>query len=227
LLPAFVVGLAAAAGLGELGPAPALAMPGISLTLPALSVEAVATLTPILVVIMLFQANVPSTVFLRSQGYESPSREIDLVSGVGTAGLSFLGPNAVSVPLPIMPLVAGPECGPKARRLRAAVAAGIALIAIGLFAGMAVGLVRFLPMSLLQALAGLALFGVLATSLRQVATSPLVLGPLFAFAIVQSGLTLFGLGPFFWALAIGLATTYLLEGAGLAALAEGRGPKPA
>ncbi|HEY3522860.1 MAG TPA: benzoate/H(+) symporter BenE family transporter [Candidatus Limnocylindrales bacterium] len=223
LLPALVLGVVAAAAVGELGPAPALAGPMLSVTTPSLSVQALATVTPILVVILLLQANVPSTVFLRSQGYDPPAREIDVVSGLGTVGLSFLGPNAVSVPLPIMPLIAGPECGTHERRFRAAVAAGVALVAIGLFAGVAVGLVRFLPISLIQALAGLALLGVLASSLRQFATGPLIVGPVLAFAVVQSGLTLFGLGPFVWALAIGVAATYVLEREGLAAVAASHG----
>src|SRR2546427_769138 len=81
---------------------------------------------PVLIAIMVLQANVPSLVFLRSQGYDPPEREIDVVSGAGTVALSLLGPNAVSVPLPIMPLVAGPECGTRSRRFRAAVTAGAA-----------------------------------------------------------------------------------------------------
>jgi len=222
LLPALAAGIAAAAALSQLGPVPALTMPVLEITPPTLSPQAVATVTPILVVIMLLQANVPSAVFLRSQGYDPPEREIDVVSGVGTIGLSLLGPNAVSVPLPIMPLVAGPDCGNLERRFRAAVAAGLALVLIGLFAGVAVDLVRFLPLSLIQALAGLALIGVLATSLRQVAAGPLVLGPLFAFAIVQSGLSLLGLGPFFWALVIGVLTSYVLERQGLASVGAAR-----
>jgi benzoate membrane transport protein len=217
LLPALIVGVAVAAVVQELGPLPALVLPTFTVTEPSLTIEAVATITPVLIVILLLQANVPSTVFLRSQGYDPPSRTIDLISGVGTASLSLLGPNAVSIPLPIMPLIAGPECGSTNRRFRAAVAAGVALVAIGVFAGVAVGLVRFLPMSLIQTLAGLALFGVLASSLKQVLAGPLVVGPLFAFAIVQSGLTLFGLGPFLWALVIGLVATYLLEREQLAA----------
>ena len=211
LLPAVIVGVGAAAVSRQLGPLPGFVAPAIAVTAPVFTPHAVATVTPVLIAIMLLQANVPSLVFLRSQGYQPPEREIDVVSGLGTVGLSLLGPNAVSVPLPIMPLVAGPECGAGERRFRAALAAGVALIAIGLFAGLAVGLIRFLPIALIQSLAGLALIGVLATSIQQLAAGSLVLGPLFAFAIVQSGLTLLGLGPFFWALVIGLVVSYVLE----------------
>ncbi|HEY3072298.1 MAG TPA: benzoate/H(+) symporter BenE family transporter [Candidatus Limnocylindrales bacterium] len=218
LLPALVVGVTLAAATGKLGLPPTFSLPQLAVTLPTFSVEALVTVTPIVIAIMVLQANLPSLVFLRSQGYDPPEREIDLVSGVGTVALSFLGPNAVSVPLPIMPLVAGPECGASDRRVRAATAAGIALIVIGLFAGVAVGLVTFLPGPLVQGLAGLALLGVLATSLKQVVAGPLVLGPLVAFVVVQSSLTLLGLGPFFWALVLGVAVSRLLEPGELRAL---------
>jgi benzoate membrane transport protein len=89
-----------------------------------------------------------------------------------------------------------------------------------LFAGVAAELVLFVPLPLVQALAGLALFGVLTTSLKQVVAGPLVLGPLFAFVAAQSSLTLFGLGPFFWGLVIGVAVSLLLERDELRILAD-------
>jgi benzoate membrane transport protein len=220
LLPALVVGVGVAALTGTLGLPPSLGLPQITATVPTVTIQGVATVTPILIAIMVLQANLPSMVFLRSQGYDPPEREIDIASGIGTVALSVLGPNAVSVPLPIMPLVAGPECGSTERRLRAAVVAGAALGVIGLFAGVAAELVLFVPLPLVQALAGLALFGVLATSLKQVVAGPLVLGPLFAFVAAQSSLTLFGLGPLFWALFLGVGVSLLLERDELRTLAD-------
>ena len=44
----------------------------------------------------------------------------------------------------------------------------------------------------------------------------LTLGPLFAFAIALSDMTLFGLGPFFWSLVVGTAISLLLEREGWA-----------
>jgi benzoate membrane transport protein len=211
LVPAIALGVALAAATGQLGSPHGFGLTQFAVTPPVVSIAGVATVAPVLVAIMVLQANLPSTVFLRSQGYDPPEREIDVVSGIGTVALSLLGPNAVSIPLPIMPLVAGPDCGATERRLRAALAAGTALVVIGVFAGLAVALVMFLPLFLVQALAGLALVQVLATSLRQVFVGPLIWGPLFAFVVVQSSLTLLGLGPFFWALVLGVVVSVLLE----------------
>jgi predicted benzoate:H+ symporter BenE len=53
-------------------------------------------------------------------------------------------------------------------------------------------------------------------SIKEIARGPLTLGPLFAFAIALSDMTLFGLGPFFWSLILGTAISLLLEREGWA-----------
>jgi benzoate membrane transport protein len=84
-------------------------------------------------------------------------------------------------------------------------------LAIALFAGTAADLAVLVPPVLLLAMAGLALVPALVSALREITTGPLVLGPLFAFAIALSEMSLFGLGPFFWSLVLGTAVSLLLE----------------
>ncbi len=67
------------------------------------------------------------------------------------------------------------------------------------------------PLPLLLAIAGLALLGVLSQALTQVVTGPLRLGPLVAFAVASSGLSVFGLGPAFWALVFGTVASFVAE----------------
>ena len=67
------------------------------------------------------------------------------------------------------------------------------------------------PPVLLLTMAGLALVPALAVALREISAGPLVLGPLFAFAIALSDMTVLGLGPFFWSLVLGTAISLLLE----------------
>ena len=52
---------------------------------------------------------------------------------------------------------------------------------------------------------------VLGTTLQQVFQGPLLLGPLIAFGMALSDISLFGFGPFFWALVLGTGVTWLLE----------------
>ena len=212
VLPALVGGLVAAALTGQLGPAPAsYALPDLTLTLPAFSVSAAVSVTPVLVALIALQSNLPSVIYMRSQGFRPPERLIDVVSGVGTMLGSLLGPNATSLALPLVPLIAGPAAGDHAIRYRSVYLPVVALGAIAVLAGTAAAVAVIVPPPLLLALAGLALLAVLAIALQGMTRGPVVLGPLFAFAIALSKMSLLGLGPFFWSLVIATGVTLLLE----------------
>jgi benzoate membrane transport protein len=212
ILPALAAGLATAWLTGQLGPAPAsAALPEIVLTTPAFSLPALASVTPVVVALIVLQSNLPSIVYLRSQSFSPPERVIDFVSGAGTLVGSTLGPNAMSLALPLVPLVAGPGAGEPGLRYRNVYIPAAALLLIALGAGSAAALAVLVPPLLLLAVAGLALIGVLGTALQAIARGPLLLGPMFAFAIALSKMSLLGLGPFFWSLLVGTLVTLLLE----------------
>jgi benzoate membrane transport protein len=222
LLPALIVGLALVGLTEQLGPLPGQwTLPPLVITLPIFSLPAVATVVPVLVVVILVQSNLPSVIYLRNQGYEPSERTIDTISGVGTAIGSFLGPTAVSLALPLVSLAAGPEAGEFSVRHRAAYVGASSLVLIGLLAVVAADLPALISMPLLLALAGLALVPVLASALQAITRGPLLLGPLFAFAIALSRISLFGFGPFFWSLVLGLLISLLLERKQLNALRTG------
>lgn len=220
VLPALVAGVVLAALSGELGAAPTSVDLVPALTSPDFSLGALVTAVPVMVVLITLQANLPSMVFLRQQGYVPPEGTIGAVSSVGTVVGSLLGPMGVSLSLPATALCAGPDAGEREFRHWAAYLAGAFSLAIGLGAGLATELARILPPPLLVGLVGLAVIRVLSTALAEVVTGPLRLGPLFAFAIAQSELELVGLGPFFWALAGGLVVSRLLEPDGWRRLTE-------
>lgn len=212
ILPALIAGLAIAALTGELGEVPARSpLPVPTVTTPVFSVHAIATATPVLVILITLQSNVPSVVFLRTQEYHPPERVTNTVSGVGTLVGSLLGPTAVSLSLPATAIAAGPDAGDHQLRHRSVYLANGAGVVIGLLAGTAAELPEIIPLGLLLALAGLAVVGVLANTLQQIARGPLLLGPLFAFAIALSEISILGFGPFFWALVIGTGVSLLLE----------------
>ncbi len=219
VLPALVVGLAAAALTGNVGTAPSgVAWPVPAFTAPEFTLAALVTATPVIVVLITLQANAPSVVFLRDQGYEPPERTLTTVSGAGTLVASVFGPIGVSLSLPATALSAGPDAGVRTYRHHAALLASVAAVTIALLAGYAADLEMLIARGLLLALVGLAVVGVFATALKQLSSGPLVLGPVFAFGIAVSDLSLFGLGPFFWALALGLAISRLVERDAWAAL---------
>ena len=212
ILPALIAGLAIAALGGEFGQVPArLSLPLPTITNPVFSVHAIATATPVLVVLITLQSNLPSVVFLKNHDYRPPEHVIDNVSGIGTLLGSLLGPTAVSLSLPATALVSGPEAGEHELRHRSVYLASGALVLIGVLAGIAADLPEIIPLPLLLALAGLAVVSVLANALQQIAQGPLLLGPLFAFAIALSKISMLGFGPFFWALVIGTGISLLFE----------------
>lgn len=227
ILPALLVG-AVLAGLGFGGGMSApteFVWPAPALTAPAFSLRAIVTATPVLVVLIAVQANVPSVVFLRSQGFEPPERVLTAVSGFGTLVGSLLGPLGLSLSLPATAICSGPDAGDHALRYRSIYVAAGGGIAIALLAGVATELANLVPGAFLAAMVGLAVFGVLSTAIQRIAQGPLLIGPVFAFGIALSDLMLFGLDPFFWALAGGAVMSLLLEREGWAALRAGQ-PAP-
>ena len=219
VLPALIAGLVAAALTGGLGTPPAhLSLPVPTITTPQFSLGALLTATPIMVALITLQANAPSVVFLRSQDYRPPERALTVVSGAGTLIASLFGPVRVSLSLPATALSAGPDAGPHATRHHAVVLTGAITLVLALLAGYAADLETLIAPALLVAVIGLAVIGVFTTALRQVVAGPLLLGPIIAFGVTVSDLTLFGLGPVFWALVLGLGVSRLIERDAWAAL---------
>ena len=212
VLPAIVVGLLVAGLAGKLGQAPTdWAFPTLSITTPTFSISAIATVTPVLTVLMTLQANMPSAIFMRNQGYDPPERPVNIVNGAATLLGSLLGPTAVSMSLPLTSLLAGPDAGEHSLRHCSVYLTGGALVIIALMAVIALAVAEFIPRPLLLTLARLAMFSLLVLALQQIAKGPLLIGPVFTFAIALSDLSLFGFGPFFWALILGIGVSLLLE----------------
>ena len=212
ILPAFLVGLLVAAFTGQLGTLPTLfTAPGLEIVRPDFSWPAIATVTPVLVVLMTVQANVPSVIYLGSQGYEAPERLINVISGAGSVVGSFFGAIAISLSLPPVLLTAGPGAGDRSIRYRSVYIPVAAGLLIAIFASTAADLSMLVPSVLLLTIAGLALVPALAIALREITAGPLVLGPLFAFAIALSHMSVLRLGPFFWSLVVGTLVSFVFE----------------
>lgn len=211
LLTAIVAGILVAVIGAKTGPVPNPVWPQATFTLPEFTIEAILTATPVLVVFITLQANAPSIVFLRAQGYDPPERAIAWVSGTGTLIGSVFGPMGVSLSLPATALTAGQDAGDHEVRHWAGYLAASVSVLIALMSGFAAELIEFIPAALLAAVVGLAVLGILAQSLQEITKGPLLLGPLVALAVSVSDIQLLGLGRFFWALILGLATSLLLE----------------
>ena len=169
ILPAFLVGLLVAWLTGQIGGIPTLfALPGLEFVAPTFSWSAIATVRPVLLALMTVQSNVPSVIYLRSQGYDPPERLLNVISGAGTLLGSLFGPITVSLALPPLLLAASPAAGDRSVRYRSIYVPVAVGLLIAVFAGTAADLAVLVPPVLLLTMAGLALLPVLTVALRQV-----------------------------------------------------------
>lgn len=212
ILPALVVAIAVAVigGNFEAG-AIELTFPAPVVTVPEFSLSAMIAVAPVMVVFITLQANIPSVVFLREQGYQPDQAFVNVVSGTGTTLGSLLGPTGISLSLPATALVAGPDAGDASQRYRAVYMAGAASAVIAALAGFAVAASEAIPQTLLFTAVGLAVLSVLIAAVPRVTDTPLRWGPVLTLVVAASDFTLLGLSEFFWAIIIGIGGSFVLE----------------
>jgi benzoate membrane transport protein len=213
IVPALVVGVALAAATGRLhslsgGWSP----PPLQITAPSLSPAAILTVVPVVVPLVALSSNLSAVTYLRSQGYTPPSRAIEIATGGATALAAAFGPAPVCMASLLTPLTAGPDAGERTVRPWVVYFSATAFLLIAAGAAVAADLPAMLPLPLLLAVAGLALLGVLSQALTAIAAEPRHLGPLVAFVVASSSLTLLGLGAAFWALVLGTVVSWVLDG---------------
>jgi benzoate membrane transport protein len=223
ILPALLAGLTLVAITGQFNKIPeqlTFALP--KLTMPAFSLPAIITATPVFFVLITIQGNMPSVRFLQSQGYQPPDFIINVISGIGTILGSFLGPTGISLSLPATSIVAGEDAGEHSIRYKCVYMVGTAALLVGILASIAVDLAAIIPIVLLITLAGVSVVEVFGNALRGITGGPLFLGPLFSFVVAASEISFLGFGPFFWSPAIGTGVSLLLEGDALQKLRNGK-----
>jgi benzoate membrane transport protein len=207
-----IVGLVAAGLTGNLNVAQFRWSPPVFHEVPpAFSGATIIVFAPVLAVLITASSNLASIVYIKSQGYPAPTRVIDVVTGAATLTGSFFGLTPICMASFLAAPTAGPEAGDHDVRHWSVYFSGVGLILIAVLAGLAADLLRIAPLSLLLALAGLALIGVLGSTLREALHGPLTLGPLLAFVVAASHLSYLGFGPLFWSLMLGVATSLVLE----------------
>ncbi len=211
ILPAVLVGFLVAGWSGSLHGIDDWALPTTTTVTPSVSWQAILSIAPVIAILIVANSSVAAIVYMRSEGYDPPECVLNLASGIATMLGSFFGPIPIGPGAWVVALVAGPEAGPRPQRNWASYSMGAGVLVLALCAGMAAQVPNMIPTSLLLALAGLALIAVLGQALGEMTKGPLRLGPLFAFVVASSGMSIGGFGPAFWALVIGLCVTLLME----------------
>ncbi|UKA77077.1 benzoate/H(+) symporter BenE family transporter [Arthrobacter sp. FW306-07-I] len=181
-------------------------MPALTWTTPAFSLQAMAGIALPLFVVTMASQNVPGVAVLRSFGYETPWRPAMLVTGAGTVAAAPFGGHAINLAALSAALAAGDEAGAdRSRRWVAGFTSGLTYLVLAAFSTALVSVVNQAPAGMLEAVAGLALLGTLASAVSAALADPEDrIAPAVTFLMAASGLAFAGIGSAFWALLAGL-----------------------
>jgi benzoate membrane transport protein len=148
---------------------------------------------------------------LRSMGYKPPVDAMTNWSGIGSIVNGFLGAHSACIAGPMTAIVAGKDTGPVEGRYASGMVLGFLCLLFGIFAPLAASITQIIPASLIKLLGGLAMLGVLLSSLQMSFSARFKMGALFSFLITISGFNLLHIGAPFWGLIGGLIVSLLLE----------------
>ncbi|MFD1930725.1 benzoate/H(+) symporter BenE family transporter [Nonomuraea mangrovi] len=194
--------------------------PVVELTAPVFTLPAVVGIGVPLFLVTMAAQNVPGMAVLSGYGYRPPLRGVLLATGAASALGAPFGGHAVNLAAITAALAASPEASPDpSRRWIASVTAGVSMIGLGLLSSVAAAFVLLSPPVLVEAVAGLALFGALGSSLSSAfLESRGREGAVVTFAVTASGVSWLGVGSAFWGLVAGGLMHLLLRRAQAASL---------
>ncbi|MGN9811245.1 benzoate/H(+) symporter BenE family transporter [Micromonospora sp. BQ11] len=187
--------------------------PAFALTTPAWEASALVGLALPLFLVTMAAQNVPGMAVLVGYGYRPPFGAALRATGLASVLAAPAGGHAVNLAAITAALAAGPDAHPDPdRRWIASVTAGLGLALLGFGAGAATALVALAPPVLIEAVAGLALLGALATALTAALAEPDAReAAVVTFVVTASGVSLLGIGGAFWGLVAGGLLLLLLR----------------
>lgn len=211
---ALVFGVTAALLTGAFGSAGAdFALSAPQLVAPTFDVNAILAIGLPLAVLVIGAENAQATGVLMAEGYRPPVNAMTLISGVGGVLASVFGGHNANIAGPMTAICSAPEAGEdREGRYVATLVNGVLFMLFGIFAGAAVALVSTLPPTLIAAVAGLAMIGVLISAFRGAfGATGFQSGALAALVIAMSGVTILEISSPFWALLGGVLVSLVVE----------------
>jgi benzoate membrane transport protein len=155
--------------------------------------------------------NLPGVVVLRANGYDLPVSPIIGWTGLTGLVLAPFGGFSFNLAAITAAICMSPDADPDpGRRYWASVWAGVFYLALGLLGATVVSVFAVFPHSLIVAIAGIALLGVIGNSLSDsLVHAPGREAALLTFLVTASGVSLLGIGSAFWGLVVGLSAHVL------------------
>jgi benzoate transporter len=189
------------------------AWPSLAFVMPEFTQDALIRIALPLYVVTMASQNLPGVAVMKANGYQLQPAPIFVLTGFASAATAFFGGITSNLAAITAAICAGPEAHPDpARRWPAPVSAGFTYLALGSLASLAAAFIAASPPLLIQAVAGLALFSSLASSLAgALADEDSRLPAILTFVATASGITISGVGAPFWGLVGGIVLLILLR----------------
>ncbi|MBN8993992.1 MAG: benzoate/H(+) symporter BenE family transporter [Rhizobiales bacterium] len=183
----------------------AASLPKPILVLPAFDLNAIIGIGLPLFLVTMASQNVTGLAVLNANGYRPAVGPIFTLTGLASIVTGLFGGHTVNLAAITAALCAGPEAGADpARRWIASVACSVTYLLLGFGAAFAAAFIAASPPLLIQAVAGLALLGSLASALSGALNNEADRLPAaIAFVTTASGVSFYGIGSAFWGLAAG------------------------
>ncbi|XTZ40372.1 benzoate/H(+) symporter BenE family transporter [Salmonella enterica] len=159
---------------------------------------------PLFLVTMASQ-NAPGLATMQAAGYHIAVSPVIIFTGALALILSPFGVFSICIAAITAAICQSPDAHPQAnKRWLASAAAGMFYLLAGIFGGSITTLLAALPLSWIQTVAGLALFGTISASLQQALINESERdAAVVTFLTTASGITLLGIGSAFWGLLLG------------------------
>ena len=172
---------------------------------PHFSVSALISVAVPLFVVTMAGQNVPGFAVLNIHGYRPKHGFILIATGLASVLVAPFGGIPINLAAITAAMCASAEADADAsRRWWASAVAGAGYLVIGLFSGLITTFIALSSPALIAAVAGIALFGALASSLAGAVAEPTERdAAMVTFLMAASGLNIFGIGGAFWGLLAG------------------------
>ncbi|MDP3704389.1 MAG: benzoate/H(+) symporter BenE family transporter [Legionellaceae bacterium] len=167
---------------------------------------------PLFIVTMTSQ-NIPGIAVLNASGYQPPLSPLIGWTGFATLIFAPFGCYSISLAAITAAICTGKEADNNPQqRYKATIFAGLCWLGIGAFGATVVAVFFAFPSELILAIAGLALFSTIGSSLKVALDAESQREPAVITILVSaSGLSLFGIGAAFWGLIAGVLSSMLLN----------------
>jgi benzoate membrane transport protein len=182
-------------------------------TFPVFTLSTLLSVGIPLFIVTLTSQNVPGVAVLNASGYQPPISPIISMTSLTNLLLAPFGSYSISLAAITAAICTSKEADPDpANRYKATIFAGLCWLFIGIFGATIVTLFFAFPKELVLAVAGLALLGTIATSLKVALEEDAQReAALITVLVSASGITLFGIGAAFWGLIAGILSSMILN----------------